>query len=188
MPTTRISENSTTMFMVYPSAQSIVTPDKKAPGMASPTRNADLGPSAKRITIITKITAAITLASKSERKVFTISDWSCRTSTLIVSGQSAFSSSTTAVTSATVLMMFAPERFFTSSDSAGWPLIRAKPDGASKVRRIVATSLKVTTVPSRTLIGIFNTSLKSSISPGTLSAMRPPSDSMAPAAINMLLR
>ena len=87
-----------------------------------------------------------------------------------------------------VSMMLAPERFLTSSDSAGCPSMRAKPAGSSKVRRMTATSAKVTTVSPRTFTGIDSTSSRSSIRPGTLSTMRPPPVSMAPAAMRRLLR
>ena len=78
IPTTRISENRTTMFMVKPIVQSAITPARNAPGIARPTRIADRVPSAKTITIITRITAAITFASRSVSRSLTLLDWSCR--------------------------------------------------------------------------------------------------------------
>ena len=156
--------------------------------MASPTSTAERRPRANTITTITKITAAITFDSRSVRKVRTSSLWSCRKVTFTVSGQSPVAPSTVARTAATVSMMLAPERFVTSSASAGCPSMRAKPVGSSNARRTVATSSKVTTASSLTLIGISSTSSSEVISPGTFSTMRPAPVSIAPAAIRRLLR
>ena len=168
--------------------QSAVTPAKKAPGIAKPTSRAERTPKAQTITIITRITAAITLASRSLSMSWTCSDSSWVYLTVMLSGHSARISSINSRTAATVSIIFAPERFLISSASAGWPSIRAKPVGSLKVRRIVATSAKVTTVSPRTLIGSDMTSSTFSISPGTLSTSRPAPLSIAPAAIRRLLR
>ena len=87
-----------------------------------------------------------------------------------------------------VAMMLAPLRLDTSRTMAGWPLIRAKPVGSLKVRWMLATSPKVTTLSPTTLIGSDNTSCRSSMTPGTFMLMRPAPVSRLPAATRRLLR
>ena len=61
IPTARIRLNRTTMFMVRPSVEMTRMPVRNEPGIASPTSPAVRAPSAPMTTIITRITAAITL-------------------------------------------------------------------------------------------------------------------------------
>ncbi|MNF10167.1 hypothetical protein D3C80_2110270 [compost metagenome] len=67
-------------------------------------------------------------------------------------------------------------------------MIRAKPVGSLKVRWMLATSAKVTTLPPTTLIGMASTSSRFSMTPGTFRLMRPAPVSRLPAATRRLLR
>ena len=60
-PTDKISANKTTIFIVNPIMERSNMPDKKEPGIETPTKNPDLTPRAPRMIIKTNIIAAITL-------------------------------------------------------------------------------------------------------------------------------
>ena len=88
----------TTMFMVRPNIEMTRIPNRKEPGIATPTSPALRNPSAATTTIITSTIAAMMLFCRSVRKVMVNSDWSWLNDTSTVSGQSSVTRRTTSFT------------------------------------------------------------------------------------------
>ena len=98
--------------------------------MATPTSRPERMPKAPTTTIITRMTAVMTLFCRSDSMVVMSVDLSWLKPTFTPSGSSGAACSITVRTARMVSMMLAPMRLETSSVTAGSPFTRAKPVGS----------------------------------------------------------
>ena len=187
-PTASTRENSTTVFRVRPRAASTRIPNRKDVGMAVPTSRADRAPRVTMIRITTRVTAVIRLFCNCETWSTTKTDWSWEKKGEIPAGQFSAWRLVTSLTRSTVSRMLAPTRLVTSRPMAGLPFRRAMDVRSLKVRRMVATSDRVTTASPWTFRGRSRMSCAVSSRPGTLTGKRPWPVSSVPAATRRLLR
>ena len=190
IPTAKTKPNKTTIFMVRPSACRTKTPVKNDPGMATPTRPAERRPKDATTTIITKITALITLFSRLLRRSLIISDLSLTNDTetdcFNAMGQASRSAITTVRTCSTVSIRFSPNLFETSNVTAGLPPTRAKLFGSLKLRLTSPISANLITASPTVFAGVDMISSMVSNKPGTFRANFPRPVSCTPAATNLL--
>ncbi len=125
IPSARISENSTTMFIVIPTACITMNDSSIESGIAIATNDALRTPRKKSSTATTRISPEMMLFSRLLTILWISSDMSAVILITVVAGNVGSSSAIAAFTASAVSMMFSPDRFTMSSVTTGLPSSRA---------------------------------------------------------------
>ena len=125
IPSARMSENRTTMFIVKPRICITLNERNIDSGMAIPTNEAFRTPRTNSSTATTRIRPEMMLFSRLLTISRTYFAWSDVMLTTVVGGKSPSISAITARTASDVSMMFSPVRLLTLSVTTGLPLSRA---------------------------------------------------------------